>query len=202
MGYLLRRLAATLPVMGVVAVVVFLLIHLSPGDPAALIAGDFATEEDIAQLRTALGLDQPLWQQFAGWLGRILTGDLGTSIFTQVPVTTLLGQPAIDMVFINARFSNVAINRYIFTVVDGKAYNFECIYPEEKSGRFSPACDLAVSTVRLGTADPAAVNELARSDVAHRRAYIFDDVHVAHPPAPRRSIVLTIRAVTMIQVGG
>ncbi|HYD76617.1 ABC transporter permease [Ramlibacter sp.] len=92
MGYLLRRLAATLPVMGVVAVVVFLLIHLSPGDPAALIAGDFATEEDIAQLRTALGLDQPLWQQFAGWLGRILTGDLGTSIFTQVPVTTLLGQ--------------------------------------------------------------------------------------------------------------
>ncbi|MGV3494388.1 MAG: ABC transporter permease [Ramlibacter sp.] len=92
MGYLLRRLAATLPVMGVVAVVVFLLIHLSPGDPAALIAGDFATEEDILKLRTALGLDLPLWQQFLAWLGRILTGDLGTSIFTQVPVTTLLGQ--------------------------------------------------------------------------------------------------------------
>lgn len=92
MGYLLRRLAATLPVMAVVAVVVFLLIHLSPGDPAALIAGDFATEEDILKLRTALGLDQPLWQQFFGWLARIATGDLGTSIFTQVPVTTLLAQ--------------------------------------------------------------------------------------------------------------
>jgi peptide/nickel transport system permease protein len=92
MGYFLRRLAATLPVMAVVAVVVFLLIHLSPGDPAALIAGDLATTDDIAQLRLALGLDQPLWKQFVLWLGRILTGDLGTSIFTQVPVTKLLAQ--------------------------------------------------------------------------------------------------------------
>jgi len=91
-NYVLRRLAATLPVMGVVAVVVFLLIHLSPGDPAALIAGDLATVDDIAKLRVALGLDQPLWKQFLLWLGRILTGDLGTSIFTQVPVTQLLAQ--------------------------------------------------------------------------------------------------------------
>ncbi|MEJ7687925.1 MAG: ABC transporter permease [Variovorax sp.] len=92
MGYLLRRLAATLPVMAVVAVVVFLLIHLSPGDPAALIAGDLATGEDIAKLRVALGLDKPLWQQFMLWLGRLATGDLGTSIFTQVPVSQLLAQ--------------------------------------------------------------------------------------------------------------
>jgi peptide/nickel transport system permease protein len=92
MNYVLRRLAATLPVMAVVAVVVFLLIHLSPGDPAALIAGDLATTDDIARLRVALGLDQPLPVQFAGWLGRILTGDLGTSIFTNVPVTQLLAQ--------------------------------------------------------------------------------------------------------------
>ncbi|CAN5699925.1 ABC transporter permease [soil metagenome] len=92
MGYILRRLLATLPVMAVVAVVVFLLIHLSPGDPAALIAGDLATGEDIEKLRTALGLDQPLWQQFALWLGRLAAGDLGISIFTQVPVTQLLAQ--------------------------------------------------------------------------------------------------------------
>jgi peptide/nickel transport system permease protein len=92
MGYVLRRLIATLPVMAVVAVVVFLLIHLSPGDPAALIAGDLATTDDIERLRTALGLDQPLWRQFVLWLGRILSGDLGTSIFTQVPVTQLLAQ--------------------------------------------------------------------------------------------------------------
>ncbi|MFO1291695.1 MAG: ABC transporter permease [Rubrivivax sp.] len=91
-GYLLRRLAATVPVMAVVAVVVFLLIHLSPGDPAALIAGDLATTEDIARLRIALGLDQALWRQFLLWTGRIITGDLGISIFTNVPVTRLLGQ--------------------------------------------------------------------------------------------------------------
>jgi peptide/nickel transport system permease protein len=92
MAYFLRRLLSTLPVMAVVAVIVFLLIHLSPGDPAALIAGDLATEEDIAKLRIALGLDQPLWQQFTIWLGKLLTGDLGTSIFTQVPVSELLAQ--------------------------------------------------------------------------------------------------------------
>lgn len=92
MAYFLRRLVATLPVMAVVAVIVFLLIHLSPGDPAALIAGDLATEEDIAKLRVALGLHQPLWQQFALWVGKLLTGDLGTSIFTQVPVSQLLAQ--------------------------------------------------------------------------------------------------------------
>jgi peptide/nickel transport system permease protein len=76
----------------VVAVVVFLLIHLSPGDPAALIAGDLATTDDIAKLRVVLGLDQPLWQQFILWIARLARGDLGVSIFTQMPVAQLLGQ--------------------------------------------------------------------------------------------------------------
>ena len=92
MGILLRRIAATLPVMGVVALLVFLLIHLSPGDPAALIAGDLASTDDIARLRATLGLDEPLWRQFALWAARLAHGDLGTSIFTQVPVTALLAQ--------------------------------------------------------------------------------------------------------------
>lgn len=92
MGYLLRRVAATLPVMAVVALIVFLLIHLAPGDPAALIAGDLASADDIAKLRTALGLDEPLWRQFALWATRLLQGDFGTSIFTQMPVTALLAQ--------------------------------------------------------------------------------------------------------------
>jgi peptide/nickel transport system permease protein len=92
MGYILRRFLSTLPVMAVVAVVVFLLIHLSPGDPAALIAGDLATTEDIEKLRAALGLNLPLWQQFGLWVGKLFTGDLGTSIFTQMPVTQLLAQ--------------------------------------------------------------------------------------------------------------
>jgi peptide/nickel transport system permease protein len=92
MGYFLRRLAAIVPVMAVVAIIVFLLIHLSPGDPAALIAGDLATVDDIAKLRTALGLDMPIWEQFVIWVGKLFTGDFGTSIFTQVPVTHLLAQ--------------------------------------------------------------------------------------------------------------
>jgi peptide/nickel transport system permease protein len=92
LSYVLRRLLATLPVLAVVAVFVFLLIHLSPGDPAALIAGDLASGEDIARLHVALGLDQPLWKQFALWAGKLLSGDLGTSIYTQVPVSELLAQ--------------------------------------------------------------------------------------------------------------
>jgi peptide/nickel transport system permease protein len=91
-GILLRRIVATLPVMAVVALIVFLLIHLSPGDPAALIAGDLASTDDIARLRATLGLDEPLWRQFALWVLRLAHGDLGTSIFTQVPVTELLAQ--------------------------------------------------------------------------------------------------------------
>jgi peptide/nickel transport system permease protein len=88
--------------MAVVAVVVFLLIHLSPGDPAALIAGDLASVEDIEKLRAALGLNLPLWQQFGLWLGKLFTGDLGTSIFTQMPVTQLLGQRLEPTVSISA----------------------------------------------------------------------------------------------------
>lgn len=103
MAFLLRRMLATVPVLAVVAVIVFLLIHLSPGDPAALIAGDLATTDDIERLRHVLGLDQPLWRQFLWWLGRVLSGDLGTSIFTQVPVTQLLAQriePTLSIAFV------------------------------------------------------------------------------------------------------
>jgi len=92
MQYVLRRVLATIPVMIVVAVIVFMLMHLSPGDPAALMAGDYATTEDIAELREALGLNEPLWYQFYLWANNVLHGDLGTSIFTQTPVTELLTQ--------------------------------------------------------------------------------------------------------------
>lgn len=90
--YLVRRLLATIPVMGVVAVSVFALLHLTPGDPAAIIAGDYATAEDIARIHTQLGLDRPLHVQFVAWLEQILRGDLGTSIFSHRPVAELIGQ--------------------------------------------------------------------------------------------------------------
>ncbi len=78
--------------MAVVAVVVFLLIHISPGDPAAVIAGDNATADDVEKIRQNLGLDKPLLQQFGIWVANIVTGDLGTSISTQMPVSELIGQ--------------------------------------------------------------------------------------------------------------
>ena len=90
----LRRLGATIPVMGVVAIAVFALLHVTPGDPAVIIAGDYATTDDIARIRTRLGLDQPFHAQVAIWLGRIVRGDLGTSIFSGLPVSTLIGQRA------------------------------------------------------------------------------------------------------------
>ncbi len=90
--YLLKRLLATIPVMALVALFVFSLLYLSPGDPAAVIAGDIATEADIARIRAQLGLDQPFLVRFGGWAWGLLHGDLGTSIFTGLPVATLIGQ--------------------------------------------------------------------------------------------------------------
>ena len=91
-AYIVRRILATIPVMGVVALFVFALLHLSPGDPAVIIAGDTATLEDIARIRTALGLDQPLYVQFGSWVWKLMHGDLGISIFTNLPVMTLIKQ--------------------------------------------------------------------------------------------------------------
>jgi peptide/nickel transport system permease protein len=90
--YIVRRILATIPVMGVVALFVFALLHLSPGDPAVIIAGDTATLDDIVRIRSALGLDQPLYIQFGSWVWGLLHGDLGISIFTNLPVMTLIKQ--------------------------------------------------------------------------------------------------------------
>jgi len=91
-GQIGRRLMATIPVMGVVAIAVFALLHITPGDPAVIIAGDYATSDDIARIRAKLGLDQPFVTQVGIWLGRIVRGDLGTSIFSGLPVSTLIRQ--------------------------------------------------------------------------------------------------------------
>ncbi|HEX3538068.1 MAG TPA: ABC transporter permease [Stellaceae bacterium] len=90
--YIIRRILATIPVMAVVAIFVFALLYLSPGDPAAIIAGDTATVDDIARIRAQLGLDQPVYIQFGSWVWRLLHGDLGISIFTNLPVMKLVEQ--------------------------------------------------------------------------------------------------------------
>jgi peptide/nickel transport system permease protein len=92
LAYIIRRLFSTLVVMTVVAFVVFSLLYLTPGDPAAVIAGDAATTDDIARIRANLGLDEPFLVRFGTWAWGLLHGDLGTSIFTKLAVTHLIAQ--------------------------------------------------------------------------------------------------------------
>ncbi|KST60919.1 peptide ABC transporter [Methylobacterium sp. GXS13] len=92
LGYIGRRILATIPVMAVVGLFVFSLLYFAPGDPAAIIAGDQATPDDVARIRASLGLDRPFLVRFGEWSWQILHGDLGTSIFTNLPVTTMIGQ--------------------------------------------------------------------------------------------------------------
>lgn len=91
-AYIIRRLLATIPVLVIVALVVFSILHIAPGDPAAVIAGDQATPEQILAIRAKLGLDLPMHEQFVLWVGNVLKGDLGTSIFSNLPVGHLFLQ--------------------------------------------------------------------------------------------------------------
>jgi peptide/nickel transport system permease protein len=106
--YVARRVIATIPVMAVVALFVFSLLYIAPGDPAAVIAGDQATPADVERIRQGLGLDRPFLIRFGEWAWQILHGDLGTSIFTNLPVTTLIAQrfePTLSLMAITLIFA-------------------------------------------------------------------------------------------------
>lgn len=107
---ILSRLVAAIPVMGVVAIFVFLMLRLSPGDPAAILAGDAATPETIAAIRAGLGLDQPIWVQFVHWIGDLLQGDLGRSVLSKQPVMHMIAdriEPTISLAVVTLIFSVV-----------------------------------------------------------------------------------------------
>ena len=90
--FVVRRLFATLPVLGIVAVLVFMLLRLTPGDPAAMLAGDAANAMQIEHIRRSLGLDQSLMVQFGRWLQHVVQGDLGESFYFKMQVTQLIAQ--------------------------------------------------------------------------------------------------------------
>ncbi len=90
--FLLKRILSTVPVMLIVAVLVFMMLRLTPGDPAAIIAGDAASPENIAKIRASFGLDQPLVAQFGIWFGNLLTGNLGESYYFKKTVVELIAQ--------------------------------------------------------------------------------------------------------------
>jgi len=107
--YILRRLLAIVPVMLVVATVAFVLVHLAPGDPASVIAGPYATAEDVAKLRQQLGIDRPLHVQLGRWYWRLLHGDLGTSIFLRRPVLEAIADRAEPTILLTAAAVIVAV---------------------------------------------------------------------------------------------
>jgi peptide/nickel transport system permease protein len=88
--FLLRRLLAAIPVLAMVAVIVFALLRLSPGDPAIILAGDGATPEQLNAIRASMGLDKPVMVQFIVWIGHLLRGDLGTSLISGLPVAGMI----------------------------------------------------------------------------------------------------------------
>ena len=91
-AYLVRRVLSTIPVMAIVALFVFSLLYIAPGDPAAIIAGDQATPADVERIRAGLGLDRPFLIRFGEWFWHVVNGDLGVSIFTNLPVTRMIAQ--------------------------------------------------------------------------------------------------------------
>jgi peptide/nickel transport system permease protein len=110
LAYAARRVLATIPVMLIVAFFVFSLLYLAPGDPAAIIAGDQATPADVDRIRASLGLDRPFVVRFGEWLWQIMHGDLGTSIFTNLPVSHMIAQriePTLSLMVLTIVFSIV-----------------------------------------------------------------------------------------------
>ena len=110
LAFVSRRLLATIPVLVMVAVVVFAILRLSPGDPAIIMAGDGATPERIEQIRQTMGLDKPVAKQFFIGGGKLLQGDLGTSLMSGVPVTQLIGQrlePSLSLALLTLVFTLV-----------------------------------------------------------------------------------------------
>src|SRR6202167_3882865 len=110
LSYIIRRLLATIPVMLMVALFVFSLLYIAPGDPAAIIAGDQASPEDVERIRASLGLDRPFLVRFFEWLWHVIHGDLGTSIFTNLPVSHMIQQriePTLSLMLLTVTFSIV-----------------------------------------------------------------------------------------------
>jgi peptide/nickel transport system permease protein len=126
LNYVVRRILATVPVMAVVALFVFSLLYIAPGDPAAVIAGDQATPAQVEQIRQSLGLDRPFAIRFGEWVWQVFHGDLGTSIFTNLPVSTMIAQrvePTLSLMAVTLVFA-VAVGVPIGVLAAWKAGTF------------------------------------------------------------------------------
>src|SRR4029450_11261219 len=133
LDFIARRLVSIVPVLAVVAIFVFLMLRLTPGDPAAVIAGDNATSDQINDIREKLGLNEPIWTQFAIWIGNILQGNFGESFFFKKTVAELIAQriePTLALTICTLIFA-VAISVPI-----------SVIGADRRGGRLPPGLDL------------------------------------------------------------
>ena len=108
LSFVVKRVLTTIPVMAFVALFVFSLLYIAPGDPAAVIAGDQASPQDVERIRLSLGLDRPFLVRFGEWAGQVLQGNLGTSMFTGLPVTELIQQriePTLSLMIVTLTFA-------------------------------------------------------------------------------------------------
>ena len=108
--FIIKRLLGLIPVLAIVAAIVFMIVRLTPGDPAAIIGGNGASSDDLVRIRTQLGLTLPLWQQFAIWCQHLLNGDLGYSFFLNTPVSSLIAQrlgPTLSLTLLTLLFTVV-----------------------------------------------------------------------------------------------
>jgi peptide/nickel transport system permease protein len=143
--FLIRRLLATIPVIGVVAIFVFLLLRITPGDPAAIIAGDMATPANIERIRQHLGLNEPMLTQFFKWIGQLIQGDFGVSIISQVPVLKLIAQSVEPTIAL-------AVTTMVFTIIVAVPLGIIAAW---KPGTWTDRCVMAFSI--LGFSIPAFV---------------------------------------------
>ena len=91
LNYIIKRLLSLIPVLFVISIAIFMLVHLTPGDPAAVMLGIDASEEQLEELREQMGLNLPIYQQYLNWVGGVLQGDFGTSYFMNEPVLQAIG---------------------------------------------------------------------------------------------------------------
>ncbi len=107
-AYIVRRVIATIPVVAIVALFIFSLLYFAPGDPAAIIAGDQATPADVERIRASLGLDRPFVVRFFEWSWQVMQGNLGVSIFTNLPVSKMIAQriePSLSLMLLTLTFA-------------------------------------------------------------------------------------------------
>ncbi|AJY75101.1 ABC transporter permease [Paenibacillus beijingensis] len=141
LAYTGKRLLSLIPILGIVAIVVFFMIHLTPGDPAAIMLGPEASQQDIANLRSHLGLDEPVIVRFAEWIGGVLTGDLGTSIFMKMPVSEAIMEHAGPTVSLTIMAQFIAI---IIAIPLG-------IWAARKKGELTDQAVMGVSLLGIST---------------------------------------------------